>query len=217
MNATATNGHMTHIDPATGDPKTQEVVILDKEVRNGVTTAFLVRKQDGTEMWTSPETITHQFPAPAEDFRFEGKTAAEWRAEAARSEQSAHDSFERCDTDGFLSQWASQQMATRYLALARATENGGRIQYTAFIDLTTGEMIRGRWRETQHGSGYAPATGGKWIFPSNAKSEAVRERNNAKKGVRQITVWAPAELDHKSYYLEPDLDADPALWVEITE
>lgn len=153
----------------------------------------------------------------AADFRFEGHTAAEWRAKATRSEQDAHDSFERCDTDGFLSQWASNQMATRYLAIARATERGGRIEHTAFIDIETGEMIRGRWRETQHGAGYAPEHGGKWIFPSNAKNEATRERNNAKKGVRQISVMVPAYLDHKSYYLEPDLDTPAETWVEITD
>lgn len=153
---------------------------------------------------------------PADEFRFEGHTAAEWRAKANQSQNDAYDSFERCDTDGFMSQWASNQMATRYLAIARATENGGRIEHTAFIDIATGEMIRGTWRETQYGAGYAPENGGKWIFPSNAKSDAVRERNNARKGYRQVSVMVPAYIDPKTYYLEPDMDAAPETW-EITE
>ena len=34
-------------------------------------------------------------------------TAAQLREAAAADRQAAYDSFERCDTDGFMSQWAS--------------------------------------------------------------------------------------------------------------
>jgi hypothetical protein len=35
----------------------------------------------------------------------EGKTAAEWHAAAGRHAEAQAESFERCDTDGFVSQW----------------------------------------------------------------------------------------------------------------
>ncbi len=35
------------------------------------------------------------------------RTASEYRAEAAAKREQSRESFERCDTDGFLSQWAS--------------------------------------------------------------------------------------------------------------
>lgn len=45
--------------------------------------------------------------------------------EAARHEQAAFDSFERCDTDGFLSQWAHGFLAEEARAKAALIENGG--------------------------------------------------------------------------------------------
>lgn len=53
------------------------------------------------------------------------QTAAELRAKAAAAEQEAYDSFERCDTDGFISQWAHGLSATRDRTQAEILENGG--------------------------------------------------------------------------------------------
>jgi hypothetical protein len=45
-------------------------------------------------------------------------TAEAFRAEEARHLQEAADSFERCDTDGFLSQWAHGMLAATSGGLA---------------------------------------------------------------------------------------------------
>jgi len=48
-----------------------------------------------------------------------------YRAEEKRCHQDSIDSFERCDTDGFLSQWASDQMAGKYRLMAQLAEEDG--------------------------------------------------------------------------------------------
>lgn len=142
-----------------------------------------------------------------------GKTAAEWRAEAQRCRQSAADSWERSDTDGFLSQWASGEMATRYDYLASIAERGGLMKVSAFVSLETGEVIKGEYRETRYGSGYAPYKGGPWIFPSSAQSAARRDAANAKKGVIEVTCLVPALVNTREMRPYPDFEAE---WV-VTE
>lgn len=51
--------------------------------------------------------------------------ADELRAEAQECREEARDSFERCDTDGFLSQWASRMTAQLKDAQADVAERGG--------------------------------------------------------------------------------------------
>jgi len=48
-----------------------------------------------------------------------------YRAMAQECRQNSADSFERCDTDGFLSQWASDQMSRKYLLMADLADNDG--------------------------------------------------------------------------------------------
>lgn len=61
------------------------------------------------------------------------KTADELRAEAAAHEAEAHASFERCDTDGFLSQWASGLSASKARLQATIVENGGVADFLALF------------------------------------------------------------------------------------
>ena len=53
------------------------------------------------------------------------QTYQELRAEASEHDQKAFDSFERCDTDGFLSQWAHGFLAQEARAKADLLEAGG--------------------------------------------------------------------------------------------
>lgn len=144
-----------------------------------------------------------------------GKTAEEWRAEARRNEQSAQDSWERSDTDGFLSQWASQQMATRYFRLASIAEQGGTMTQSAFVDLATGALIKGSMEQGQYGAFYRPFDRDHGlIFFSHARNKATRAANNAKKGVKEVTVRVPVLVDHRSmeYYADPDAE-----WVVVED
>lgn len=52
-------------------------------------------------------------------------TSTELRAKANACRQEAHDSFQRCDTDGFLSQWASGVNAAKYEMEADLMDAGG--------------------------------------------------------------------------------------------
>ena len=59
------------------------------------------------------------------------KTAEQLRAEASRMAQEAADSFARCDTDGFLSQWAMDLGARERRAQAAIVEAGGVCEFPA--------------------------------------------------------------------------------------
>lgn len=63
------------------------------------------------------------------------KSADEYRAMARDARKDADDSFDRCDTDGFLSQWASDTTARQYDLAAVLAENGGEAEFDALFDL----------------------------------------------------------------------------------
>ena len=60
--------------------------------------------------------------------------ADELRSEAAKREQSAADSFDRCDTDGFLSQWASGLTARELRLQAEIEEADGLAEFRGLFD-----------------------------------------------------------------------------------
>lgn len=112
-------------------------------------------------------------------------TAQEHREAAARQYQEAADSFERCDTDGFLSQWASDLTAREHQAKADLIENGGMVETAALFDLD-GNVI-----STHHGftrnqwggqSEWWRTPEGQFLKPSQAVDWTIRERNNKRKG-----------------------------------
>lgn len=78
------------------------------------------------------------------------KTPAQLRAEAAQHDQDAHDSFERCDTDGFLSQWASGLTAQQKRLAADLVEAGGVTRILGPVTLD-GEPVRWRMVNTKFG------------------------------------------------------------------
>jgi len=68
---------------------------------------------------------------------------------AAECERRAAESFERCDTDGFLSQWADGLNARKYRLQADIDANGGMWDFPALFDLSGKEvpakLIRGKY------------------------------------------------------------------------
>ena len=118
-------------------------------------------------------------------------TADQHRAAAARAHQDAADSFERCDTDGFLSQWASGLTARKHEAEAELIENGGMVETAALFDLD-GNVIsthhgytRNQWgRESE----WWRTPDGRFLTPSRAQTWQARERNNKAKGFTIGTV-----------------------------
>ena len=65
--------------------------------------------------------------------------AAELRANAAASDAARAESFERCDTDGFVTQWALGLSAQKDRMQARIVEDGG---LASFLTLFT---VDGEW------------------------------------------------------------------------
>lgn len=76
--------------------------------------------------------------------------ASTLRAEAAQHEQDKADSFERCDTDGFLSQWASGCTAALKRVQAGILERDGFCEFPALFDLD-GNPIPAKLIDGQYG------------------------------------------------------------------
>lgn len=76
--------------------------------------------------------------------RFTEASAAELREAAAAARQRAEDSFQRSDTDGFLSQWASGLTAEQYDRQAQIVEAGGMADFTVLIETRTGRIVSRR-------------------------------------------------------------------------
>jgi hypothetical protein len=115
------------------------------------------------------------------------ETAERYREMAKECRQGSAESWERSDTDGFMSQWASDTMAREYDMLASLVEDGGMIETRALFTLD-GKIASVEEREGQFGAYWvlnheaARAYGKKFFNESNAGTAAKRAANNAKKG-----------------------------------
>jgi hypothetical protein len=143
---------------------------------------------------------------------FAGRTAAEWRELAQDCRKRSAESWERSDTDGFLSQWASDQMASRYDDCAAVAEADGRVEVSAAF-LLDGTVASVDYREGQYGWYYLindaaeAVTGVRFFSPSGARKAATRAANNAKKGFTEGTVSVPAYLETSSGMVKPNYAA----------
>lgn len=126
------------------------------------------------------------------------KKAAELREMARDCEKESRDSFERCDTDGALSQWASGITAQKYRLQADVAENGGMAAFSALFDLE-GHLIPAREVYGQYGSFWSLLDSegdrtGEIFSESKARNDKVKIRNDAKKGFYVGEVLAPARV-----------------------
>lgn len=124
---------------------------------------------------------------------YNGKTAAEWRELAAQSRRESYDSFERCDTDGFVTQWASDITAREYEAKAKLAENDGWGRFVTVFDLD-GNKLDATQCKTQWGYTWRIGRGDnvQWFNESSAQDPERRKKANAKKGYAIGYVEAPA-------------------------
>lgn len=128
----------------------------------------------------------------------ENTKAAELRAEAAAHHAAALESFERCDTDGFLSQWASGLTGSVKMLQADIEDKGGVWEFQALFDLD-GNLVAAREVRGTYGWAWGlidPANPrGRflgWFNPSKARTPEKRRAANAKKGYYLGWVLAPA-------------------------
>lgn len=126
------------------------------------------------------------------------RKAGELRELARSRDREAADSFDRCDTDGALSQWASGINAEKYRLQADIAENGGMWSFPALFDLD-GNLVPARQCYGEYGSFWSllDENGdrtGRTFNESAAQSDKVYVRNNARKGFYVGAVLAPARV-----------------------
>jgi hypothetical protein len=118
-------------------------------------------------------------------------TPDEWREMSRECYRREQESFDRCDTDGFLSQWASSMTARLYSLAADVAEQGGMWPFRTLAD-ADGKPIDGA-REVRTRYGWAwVLPDGTWFNPSKARSDERADANNRAKGFTFVHVDRPA-------------------------
>jgi hypothetical protein len=184
------------------------------------------------------EVVATEQPAHLTD-QINGRTACEWEqlAQAAelsaqRSHEASRESWERSDTDGFLSQWASDSMAREYHAKANWARHHGYTTETALL-LLDGTVAAVGVRDGQFGSYYlvTPEAQAKlglakpFVTTSKARDYGKQIAANAKKGVKVGRVRVPGSAPKLrgsnalalSVYSEPEWDRVKAGEVEVVD
>lgn len=130
---------------------------------------------------------------------YKGKTAEEWRQMAAASRKRSYDSYQNCDTDGFVSQWGGDLMAREYDLSAQLAETNGAMETVALFDLD-GNLVDARHGWGKFGEYWMllDSNGVKVGFfsPSQAKDTDKRVATDRRKGyyVGRATVRAIAKI-----------------------
>jgi len=112
--------------------------------------------------------------------------ADNFRTLAKECAQRSRESFERCDTDGYLSQWAADSMARHYHTCAELCDAQGMQERIALFDLD-GKLAATRMVTTQYGTAWLTRDG-KFVNPSRAKKGVTRYRNLKAKGYTEGTI-----------------------------
>jgi hypothetical protein len=116
------------------------------------------------------------------------------RASAAEHDRAAAESFERCDTDGFVSQWASGVMGAKDREAADLADAGGVAEFWAVFDLS-GNLLPYRPVQGRHGRFWVTDGDGPNLNESNSVKGWVHENTlNARRGVFFGTVTAPGRV-----------------------
>lgn len=135
-------------------------------------------------------------------------TAAEWRAQAQAARRTAYDSFTRSDTDGFLSQWANDQMAIKYERCAKLAETNWISPVVAAFDLD-GNLLSTDYRDGEWGPYFLIRNGDDrptFLSVSQAQNPKTARRNEERKGFRTGTVNVRWAINHRSGDPFPLLD-----------
>lgn len=104
--------------------------------------------------------------------------------QATKCLQASHDSFERCDTDGALSQWANQTMARKHTLAAQIAANGGVWEFESRrLERLDGSEVEARICHTKYGFRWRVDATNEWL-PVSPK----REQTLAKRGYREVII-----------------------------
>jgi hypothetical protein len=117
------------------------------------------------------------------------KTAEQLRGDAAAHRQEARESFERCDTDGFLSQWASGKSAQLADTRAEIAEAGGMAWFARWELHRDGRRIVTRKVETRYGTKWRIDETDEWISYGSARA-AKRKGYEMREVIEQAAAFA---------------------------
>lgn len=122
------------------------------------------------------------------------KTADELREEANKIDRRVAESFERCDTDGFVSQWAGGLTADLRRLEALLVESDGLWEFEVLTDLD-GNIIPAKKIDGRFGECWAILDSWDWSasFTGQFVSVAVRQSTYVRKGFRTAIANAPAK------------------------
>lgn len=133
-------------------------------------------------------------PAPTEEMLIEAKKL---RDNASRSIERGKESFQRSDTDGFLSQWSHGISAELHSRNAEILEGGGCLEFPVLV--YNGEVIATKVYtfQNKHASWKTVSS---WKIPDHLVEKIGRKwipvgensRIQKKLGLRQETRWFPA-------------------------
>lgn len=124
-------------------------------------------------------------------------TAEEYRQMAKECHQRVQESYERSDTDGYLSQWALTQSASLYSNLAQLVEKGGDIQEIQWLFNADGTpVVDFDYVQGEYGTSVKVWDGEKviWFNGSQAKNGVRREANDRKKGFVWGQIKSPVKV-----------------------
>jgi hypothetical protein len=123
-------------------------------------------------------------------------TPAEYRALSLDAHNRKIESFDRCDTDGFLSQWALDCMSNKYAKMAQLAEQDFQAAFETLADLD-GNLVPCREIDTKFGWCYAVYA----TFDEAVKCGQIiefvgkTERAAKKKGYKFVTVRTEATVE----------------------
>jgi len=124
-------------------------------------------------------------------------TATDYRNEAAKHFDNSRDSFERCDTDGYISQHCSELNGRLAMVRADITENGGKALFTGLYE--GNRRVLAKIINTQFGTAWLLDDSetelinarGKKFLPTGSKSRVLKSL-----GLSEMNEWAPAWAAH---------------------
>ena len=133
---------------------------------------------------------------------------------AVRSLRGRLEGGERSDTDGFMSQWASDVCYREYSTCADLIEQGGMTEMQ--VPFVGGEVASTDFREGQYGWYWfltveaARIVGKRYFTPSSASKAKTRRANNLKKGVTMGTIRVKGDVVMRGnrYHVSPYIVAD---------
>lgn len=130
--------------------------------------------------------------------RFQSDESIALRQRAEESRRREEESFQRCDTDGFVSQWCHSITANDADRSAELADQANLSVFKVLVDVETGEVVGNTIHifesRFHYGNEY------KWAVRRNGAEKAQwvtdykRESNYAAKGLKTAWMVAPAKL-----------------------